>query len=399
MLMSSIRQSFLFSLEAEDGFGKGKASGYSWIAPPPMSFFDSTTSVATTRVQSAGSKYLDTIAYGKRSGTWRWSFVMDYNYLEPLYLVFEGSDPGAGTARTVGDKTAYEYTFKKTNGARVRSFTVRRVKLNIMAGGLRSTPNTSGTTKGGLDEIVELVGCVCTNATFSRASSSSQMNVELSGFYVDEQMYKGRFGKTDYQPYSGNLTEYACLFIGGVSDDTYVANTESLSISINNQAEAIHNICTPIGKEYAENVTDYSFSTTAYSNDPSHWEQRVYSGGFDNDVLKPMTKGLKPISEMHIVSYDGTLDPSNANWTDAITNSAKRLDIDIRTCEVKSLQWQSGDGSKLQDVISSSMCGTIEFTVYSPVKTTAFTTENEHDVPNYVGKPVQTQTTSSDNSD
>lgn len=385
--MTSVRQSIIYSLEDDDGFGTGKGDSYSWLAPPPGSFFDSTSSVATQRIQSAGSKYLDTIAYGKRSGTWRWTFPLDYNYLEPLYLVFEGSTPGAGTAQTVGSTTTYMYTFTKANAERVRSFTVRRVKLNVMAGGLRSTPNTSGVL-GGLDEIVELRGMVCTSVTFSRTSGTSQMNVEMSGFYTDEVMTKGRFGATDYQPYQGNLVEYSCLFIGSVADSNYVANTESLSITIDNQSEAVYNICTPIAKEYVENITNYTFSTTAYSNDPSHWEQRVYSGGFDNTALRPMTKGLKPIETMHIVSYDQTVDTSAPSWSGAIANSTKKVDIAITKCEVKSLQWQNGDGSKLQDVISSSMCQKIEFTILSPRNTTAFTDANDHYVPNYVGAPV-----------
>ena len=75
--MSSIRQSFLISLE--DSFGGGIGSGNEWIAPPPGAYFDSTDARQTTRVQSTGSKTWDTFAYGRMNGSWNMTFMLDYS--------------------------------------------------------------------------------------------------------------------------------------------------------------------------------------------------------------------------------------------------------------------------------------------------------------------------------
>lgn len=373
--MTSVRSSMVFSLESD--FGEGKGSGYEWIAPPPGTYFEHTESRNTTRVQSAGTKVWDTVAYGNLNGTWTWHFVLDYNYLEPLFLIFEGTAPAAGTPITVGDVTSYKYDFTKVDYARVPSFCVRRVILNRMAGGLRSSP-------GGLDEILYLKGCIIENVTFSRASGQSQMTVDMSGFYVDSQMEKGVLGRTDYQPYAGNLTEYTCLFIGDASDDDiqdldeddYVANTETLSFTINNSAEAIFNVCTPFAKEYSEGLSKYSFSTTAYSNDPSHYQQRVFSGGYSNTALKPMIKGLAPIPYMYILAYDQEINTEHPTHLAAYNASPKRVGITIKSCVIRSLPWKSGDSEKLQDVISSTECKQVLMECVSPSADFSFTSSD-----------------------
>ena len=304
--------------------------------------------------------------------------MLDYNYLEPLQFAFETM-----TAEGQQANGSYKYEFKKENYKRIPSFTVRRVRLNIMAGGLQSS-------SGGKDEIVTLKGCVCTSISFARASGSSQTQVTMSGFYADEVMELGTWGKTDYQEYKGNLVEYSCLFIGDYDDeDNYVANTESLSISIDNSAEAIYNVCTPIAQQYSEGLTNYTFSTTAYANDPSHWEQRVYSGGVSNTANRPWKKGMAPVPLMHILSYNKEVDLESAGMdthAEAYAASDKSLDVEITKCVIKSLQWQNGDGGKLQDSISSADCQAIKMTFVSPMSTLAFTAENPHAVPNYVGK-------------
>ena len=85
--MSGVRQSMLFSLE--DVFGEGKGTRYSWIAPPPGSWLTTTHNRNTTRVNTQGCKTYDAIAYGSLSGSFEWNFSMSYDYLEPLYLMFE----------------------------------------------------------------------------------------------------------------------------------------------------------------------------------------------------------------------------------------------------------------------------------------------------------------------
>lgn len=365
--MTSIRNSMVFSLE--DDFGKGKGNGYAWIAPPPGSYFDHTNSRNVSRIQSTGTKIWDTLAYGKLEGTWNWNFILDYNYLEPLFLVFEKYRPSEGTPTTIGSTTSYTYTFSKTDSERIPSFCVRRVILNRMAGGLRSSD-------GGLDEIVYLKGCVCESITFSRAAGQSQMTVSMNGFYAHEVMEKGQLSKTDHVIYSGNLMEYTCLFINGTSEDDYVANTESLSLGISNSAEAIFNVCTPFAKEYCEGISKYTFSTTAYSNDPSHYQQRVYSGGYDNTALQPKAKGMKPIPKMYILGYNQEMGETYITQRAAYDASPQRMMITITECAIKSLQWRSGDSEKLQDVISSTDCQQIEFTFASPADDFSFTSSD-----------------------
>lgn len=372
--MTSIRQSICYSLE--DSFGKGKGANKYWLAPPPGSYFTSTHNRQASRIQSTGSKTFDTFAYGTLQGSWEWTFMLDYEYLEPLNLVFEKC-----TKTTVSAET-YEYTFSKENNFRVPSFCVRRVVLNSMA-------NSSRTN---IDEVVELRGCVCKSITFSRSAGSSQMQVSMSGFYADEQMVLGNWNMTDFRQYAGNLVEYACLFIGDYTVDTnYVANTESLTVSIDNSAEAVYNTCTPFAKEYYEGLTTYSFSTTAYSNDPDHYKRRVYTGGHALADM-PLSKGLAPVNLMHILSYNAEVDrfdnntPNTyASQSDAYANADKSLDIEITKCVLRSLQWQNGDGSKLQDSISSAECQKITFKFRTDRVTVGFDTNNNHKIENPVG--------------
>lgn len=85
--MTAIRKSIVFGFE--DEFGMGLGAGQHWFAPPPGSFISHTHNRSTNRVNATGSKKYDFIAYGKYSGTWDWSFYLDYEYLEPLKLMFE----------------------------------------------------------------------------------------------------------------------------------------------------------------------------------------------------------------------------------------------------------------------------------------------------------------------
>lgn len=371
--MTSIRQSFIYSVE--DTFGKGIGTGKAWLAPPPGSYFTSTHSRQASRIQSTGSKYFDAYAYGTLSGSWEWTFMLDYNYLEPLELVFEDF-----TENGLQQNGSYSYTFKKKNNGRIPSFTVRRVVLNDMA----------NSQKNNIDEIVELKGCVCKSITFARSAGSSQMQVTMSGFYADERMFLGNWGRTDYKSYEGNLVEYSCLFIGTyTNEDNYVANTETLTISIDNSADAVFNVCAPFAKEYYEGVTTYSFSTTAYSNDPTRYKQRVYTGGKDR-ALMPLSKGLAPVSLMHILSYNAEMDrfgddPSMDSHAEAFGASTLSMDIEITKCVIRSLQWQNGDGSKLQDSISSAECQLMTLTFVTEAGDLSFTETNQHAVIDYVG--------------
>lgn len=360
--MTGIRQSFVFALE--DEFGKGKPNNNKWIAPPVGSFFNNTHSRQATKIYTVGSKFFDTVAYGQLNGAFNWTFVFDYNYLEPLQLAFEK----IGCTQN-SDGVHYTHTFEKVNNMRIPSFTVRRKILNKMAGG----PEDS-------DEITELRGCVVRNVTFSKAAGTSQLQVTFTGFYVDERMYKGELDATDYKEYEGKLSEYMCMFIGAVSTDNYVANTESLEFSLENNSDAIYNTCSPFAGLYYEGRTNVTFGTTCYSNNPSYYKQRVYSGGFRNDVLMPMAKGLKPIPLVTLAAYDKSIrDPEYADITDynaAMADSDESMMVELEQVVIKSLTWPKGNDQKLQDTISSAECKKIKLTIVNTINDTVVDNTN-----------------------
>ena len=370
--MTSVRQSFVFGAESE--YGKGKASGYKWIAPPPGSYISTEHSRAAQRVQSTGTKFWDTVAYGKLTGSFTWTFTLDYNYLEPFFFAFEEYTTPATESKdysTGNDKdntgryhTSGYYTFAKKDYSRVKSFTIRRKIIN----------NITGNT--GKDELSELRGCVIRNVRMAKASNTSQVNVTFTGFYSNEKLVEGTLNTTDFKPYDGKLAEYMCMYTtdssspNTASDYVYVANTDSLELSIGNNLDAIFTTCSPFAKNYYEGVSDFAFSTSCYSDDPERYKLRVYGGGSKvnptstgGNTYVPATKGLTPLKGIRLYTYDGTAtdstsdEPSSTTDT-VISNSENIMMIDIRECVIKSLTWPKGD-SKLQDVISSAECKNI----------------------------------------
>ena len=360
--MTGIRQSFVFALE--DEFGKGKGENNKWIAPPVGSFFNSTHSRQATKIYTVGSKFYDTVAYGQLNGQFNWTFVFDYHYLEPLQLAFEKVGCTLNS-----DGAHYTHTFEKVNNMRIPSFTVRRKILNRIAGG----PEDS-------DEITELLGCVVRNISFSKAAGTSQLQVTMTGFYVDERMYKGELDATDYKDYNGKLSEYMCMFIGDVSKDNYVANTESLEFSLENNSDAVYNTCSPFAGLYYEGRTNCTFGTTCYSNNPSYYKQRVYSGGYRNDVYKPMAKNMKPIPIVTLAAYDKSIrddEYSEAlDFTNALVDSDESMTVTLEDVVIKSLTWPKGNDQKLQDTISSAEFKKMTITIVNTIADTVVDNPN-----------------------
>ena len=360
--MTGIRLSFVYCKERS--FGEGKDDDDVWIAPPPGARFRCNMSRQTSRVQAVGTKHWDTFAYGTFQGSWDMSFMLDYNYLEPLFFVFENT---TGPTPATGAAASYKYTFAKADAKRVPSFAVRLLQLNEMAGG-----------ETGEDQIVYLKGCVCKSITISRAAGSSQFQVSMSGFYVNEKMEKGILGKTDYQEYSGNLAEYSCLYTSStvgatsVNDCSYVANTESLTIAVDNSADAIYNVCSPFAAQYYEGITNYTFSAVTYRNAPKNWEQRVYTGGQTNAALNPLSKGLRPMDRAYILTYNGEMNDTDNTPLKAYNKSTYSVGFEIQKCVIKSIERPNGDGSKLVDSISSADCQLISIEIKSPANKFGF---------------------------
>lgn len=338
--MSSIRMSCIWAFE--DEFGKGRGSGEEWRAPPPGSYISSSHSRNVNKITAEGTKIFETYSFGTVSGSFEWSFVLDYDYLDPLLLVYEDYSYSGGV-----------HSFSKKNNMRVPSFCIRRKILNRMAGG-----------PDGSDEIVELKGCVAKSISFSMSAGSSQVSVTISGVYTDEKMYCGDLATTDYQEYEGDLVEFACLFVGEAECGNYVANTDSLSLSFDNSVSIVYSTCTPFGAEYSEGQTSYTFGTSCYSNNPANYKRRVYSGGYRNTDLHPQSKNLAPIPLLTVASYSLAMkDGYGDTVEEAIEASDKTAIFSIYDCVIKSLTWQKGDGSKLQDQISSTDCRYINLKV------------------------------------
>ena len=354
--MTGIRQSFVFGLESE--FGKGKGSGYNWLQPPPGSFFESTPNRQTNDIYGAGDKFRQNVAYGQFAGTWSWTFMLDYNYLEPFMLAFE-----VVNSKSVGDSGfgGYDntdfFTFEKKNFKRVPSFCVRTKKLNRIVGGLTTTK----------DEIIEHYGCVVQQISFNRSASSAQYQISMSGIYADEDEVTGNLDSLDYQAYSPKLVEYSCVFQGdGVVDANYVANTESLSMTIGNNAAGVYNICTPFATTYFEGKSQFQFSTTMYSWNPQIWRLRANSGGRDNTHMKPMAKNLAPMATITVASYDKSKrDDNQASMTAAFEDSDNYVKFTIKDAVIKGVKRPSGDGSKIVDTVSSASCSAIKIVIKS----------------------------------
>lgn len=354
--MTSVRMSFVFAPERK--FKEGKDEADKWIAPPPGSYFSNTGTRQTSAIYTTGSKKWETTAYGAYSGSWDWTFMLDYYYLEPLLLAFDSVNGKRWEKdiKSYEDLTASEtstFTFKKEKNGRVPSFTVRRKILHTIAG-------------GPTDEMVELKGCVVSSISFSRSSSSSQYQVQMSGTYATEEMTLGDLGETDYLPYDGELVEYSCVSIAdnaedGIDNSKYVANTDSISVSIQNNTNMVFNTCTPFATQYYEDRNQFQISTSCYSTDPQAYKTRMYSGGYTNEKLKPMSKGLKPMEKMFIISFSE--DPSSARGStadekisSAYLTSDNSVCFEISKLVVKSMKWANGDGSKLTDSLSSVDC-------------------------------------------
>lgn len=341
--MTAARQSQVFVLEKE--FGKGRPyddNGVplaNWTHFPPGTFMQFTLQRATTRINTSGSKFFDSIAYGQLRGKWDLNFVLDYNYLEPLLLVFdkyncvqmmrsrtraseydqwsEWSDwePLNGLlptdTNTAQYETCYEHYFTKRNGNRVPSFAVREVILHGIAGNDDEYP----------DEIRYIKGCVCESIRFSQSAGNSQMAVSMSGFYVNEEMHRVALDATDYEDYDGDidgLIEYFCLFLDKFIDPYYVANTESLNIDVALNTAPIANTCCPFSQQFYEGYTTFQFGTTCWANDPKRYKERMYRGGKTTNIQTLFPGDIGYDSEDTWRNYnDNILAERTANYTNS----------------------------------------------------------------------------------
>lgn len=358
--MTGIRQSMVFAAEPE--FGKGnpfneETGSYEnpWLAPPPGTYVNTTHNRGVTRVNTAGSKHWATVAYGSLTGSFSWTFLLDYKYLAPLYFVFEdvSEDPETG-----------EIVFRKADTKRVKPFTMRRALLNRM---------TYEMPDGDIyDEIIVNKGCIVREFRMSRTASESQFKVEITGSFASEEIILGKLPHTDYQVYDGELTEYSCLYIGNSAvDSEFVAVADSVAISIGNNMEMMYNVCSPFASTFTEGISNYSLNMSCYANDPYRYKMRLYNGGKLKDDTKPSgtfapsSKGLHPMPYAGIYVYNRELIDGETP-RDAYETSEAGIYIEITDTVINSLTWPKGDGSKIMDNISSAMCKYITMRVKVP---------------------------------
>lgn len=227
-----------------------------------------------------GNKFMRRAVAGNFSGTFTLNFKMDYQCIDILGAVFEDYNYINET-----------HIFKKVNGKRIPSFTLRIKKLNRIRG-------------GSADTTITLTGCVANSFQMAQSGSSdATSNATISGNYADEDMVKTDLDGTDWEDFydvedAFVPMEWTCVNIG----DTPVAYTESASFGVNNSASMVPGCGSRFAHQYSEGQAQISLSTSCWSVNPEVYYQRMYSGGYRNTDTAPLSKGLKPIPLMKLKS-------------------------------------------------------------------------------------------------
>ena len=79
-------------------------------------------------------------------------------------------------------------------------------------------------------------------------------------------------------------------------------------------------------------------------------------------------KGLKPCADMVIASYDLSVHDGNADTiSEAISESDKKVLINIEDCVFKTAQWPASDNSKMQEQISSAECRKLSISITNDI--------------------------------
>ena len=333
----------------------GKPSGKQWIAPPAGTFVSFTLDRAVTKITAEGSKFAQDFAMGQVSGSFSWSFYADYDHIEPFYLAFEDYQ-----CQTL-ENGLYQHSFAKVNNKKIKSFTMRVKQLNRISGGY-----------AGDDEVTELRGCFVKSVKFSSSAGTSQVQVSMSGAFADARTWVGDLMTTDYTEYDGELWEFTCLFFGtDANNDSYVDLVDSLSVSVDNNAEMLYSVCSAFANSYYEGTANFSLSASCYSNDPERFRLRSYTGGQSvatGSPVSPWAKGLEPCADMMIYSYNLSVHDGDAeDIGTAIKESTRTAAFHVEDCVFKSTQWPAGDGSKLQEQLSSAECRKISLTIKSDI--------------------------------
>lgn len=365
--MTEIRKSIVFKKIASDFGSSGAISEADnkegWYVFPPGTHFSFTASRQAEGIYGAGNKFREAVSYGAFSGSWNLSFILDYNHLEPLEMIFEKVTSNVPDASST-EKSA-TFIFEKANTSRVGHYAFRIKQMNEIAGGPK-----------GSDEVVTLYGCVAKQISISRTAQSSQATVEMNGTFANMRTQLGSLASTDYREYADDteITQYSCMFVDSFKDSNYVADVDSHTVSVENAVNFVYNTCKAFATGYFEGRSTIQWNAQTYSNDPKgKFRLRVNSGGVDSTHLRPMCKGLKPMAKTIFTTYSGTTcsdDGNTGEYGSGITvahdNSNYSMDVELTKSVVKSITYPKGESGKMSDALSSVDCAGIKITVKRP---------------------------------
>ena len=367
--MTGIR--YAVSVAEESTFG---VKGTDYFVLPPGAYMSATYNVATETVYAPGSKLFEDVVYGRVSGSFEISCNLSYEHLGIFRFLFEDYKPEAILGEDGKTPTGlYRHTFRKANNKRIGSFTIRRRTLNKIT-----------SVDAGDDETTYFLGCVLKSCRISQASGSGKMTATFSGYFSDTNTVLGELKTNGYKEFEGQNVEWSCMFIG----DKYVANVESLTLSIDNGSGMQYTTCKSTSVNYYESTSAFQFGMTCYSNNFERYKALVYSGGQDpsvvknGNVYKNMCKNKHPIPQLSMRSFNTCHEDTDADLSATIDRATKSLTFNIEKCVVKSATWQKGDGSRMLDQMSSAECRKIEMVVVNniPSYSTVPTTPYDHTV-------------------
>ena len=380
--MTAIRKAYLIAPETE--FGSGEPIDGKWYVLPQGCYLSHSSSTQAQSLYGTGAKIRQNTIYGSFQGSWNASYVMDFNHLEMLSMIFDGNDNTADDTATDwdintdnGDGT-YAHTFRKYNNRRQRSYVIKERILNKIANGLY---NETTLIKGALARTLQM----------ARSTSGSQMAVEMSGVYADKLTALDDDDPTTFfQPASDPLTQYSCMYMGldaDPEDEDAIEQVDSHSIQIETAVSLVYSTCTPIATDYFEDKTTFAWNASAYMNNPTKkfkllsnsggtLEPKIGATNTDGQAirspdgtraLQPMGKNLAPLEYVNFITYaDSYRDRYRSNYTsvvDAYEGSENVVRIQAINSTVKTSSTPKGDGSKLQDSLSSVECDEIIITV------------------------------------
>lgn len=338
MSAGGARQSAVFV--PEDEYGVAPRTGV-WFAMPPGSYFSSSRSRHVRPMYEAGRKMPSAFSYGKVSGTWTWSFPLDYLFLEPLALAFE--DYGWSTPRTSSgvEATGWRiHTFSKSETGTMRSFSLRRKRIHRTVGGSK-------------DEVTQLSGCICTSVRFSQNAGASPVHVVMSGIYADEVMATDGvvIGTLDTVPHENNPVQWTCIY----GEGTPWGQIQSWRVQLQNSIGGIYGVENSRVRAVYETQAKFQFHAEVHSHNPDLIQRRSYSGGVDALRSVPVDSGAMPMRTLELRTNDEERPAEGMPVTG--------MNILITDCVFSQASWDSGESGRLLDILDGARCRDVSVSV------------------------------------